>query len=483
LEKIKVCAVSTIQPSFWGSARGEFLKVHMPRLRELESILGFSLFWIEKPVILQEEAEKAVSEAREKGADFLLIQATTFASGGVIVPFAQSGIPLGIWGIPEITDTGAIPYNSFCGINMFASIIKQYVGKDIPYKWFFGNVDDELFLERFKVTLKALGAAKKIPGSRIALIGGVAPGFYDLAFDESKLMERLGVQIFPHEFAEVKDLALSYSENAAKEQLKKFQSGCVFTAGDLAAEGLLNMARVYLALNEITLKNSYDSIAIGCWPKYRKELGIVVCAVIGRLLEDGILVACEGDIESLITMMMLHQLSGGSAGIPGSMPMLMDMSKFDAKDNSVLMWHCGSAPNCYADLKGVSLEGHYKPGSRITAEDNIRVAGVHDMYYRSQEVTIARLSGNGEKLLVFSGDFIEKTDRSYDGSRGWIGNLSMEGKALPVRDLLETVMSRGLQHHYAICSGGVETEMRELAAWLDIEELGPVPYSNSMRRL
>jgi L-fucose isomerase-like protein len=198
--------------------------------------------------------------------------------------------------------------------------------------------------------------------------------------------------------------------------------------------------------------------------------------VIGRLLEDGILAACEGDVESLITMMMLKELSG-------TMPMLMDMSRFDEKDGSILMWHCGSAPNCYADARGVRLEAHYKPGSRITGADDTRVAGVHDMYYKSQGATVARISGSGENLLALSGDFIEKADRGFAGSRGWIGNLSMDRKQLPVRDLVETVMSRGLQHHYAVSAGKVEMDMRELAAWLNIRELPPVPYSPAMKRI
>ena len=473
MEKIKVYAVSTVQPSFWGSGEGEFFKVHMPRLKELEEKLGFSLFWADRPVIDQNDAERFVREAKENGADFLLVQSTTFAAGGTIIPFARSGIPLGIWGVPEIRNSGAVPYNSFCGINMFASIIKQYLGKDIPYKWFFGNVDDELFFERFTVTLGALKAVKAIRGSRVALVGGVAPGFYDLVFDETRLMEKLGTQIFPHEFGEVKELALSYSDAAADEQLKKFQAGCVSTEKGLAGESLNNMARVYLALREITEKNGYDALTIGCWPKYRKELGVVVCAVIGRLLEDGILAGCEGDIESLITMMMLKELSG-------VMPMLMDLSRFDEKDETILMWHCGSAPNCYADAKGVALEGHYKPGSRVTGGDSVRVAGVHDMYYRAQEATVARLSGSGSNLLAFSGDFVEKADRSFDGSRGWIGNLKMDHKPLAVRDLVETVMSFGLQHHYAVCAGKTEDALREAAAWLSVNTVPVIPYSPYM---
>ena len=470
MKKIRVCAVSTVQTSFWGSGEGEFLKVHMPRLRELENKMGFSLFWTDHPVTDQKDAEKAVQKAKEEKADFLLVQSTTFSAGSVIIPFAQSGIPLGIWGIPEIRAAGAIPYNSFCGINMYASIIKQYVGKDIPYKWFFGNTDDELFLERFSLTISALRAVKTLRGSRVALVGGVAPGFYDLAFDECRIMEKLGVQIFPHEFGEVKELALSYSDSEADEQLRKFQSGCVSTAKDLSATGLRNMARTYLAFREITEKNSYDGLAIGCWPRYRKELGVVVCAVIGRLLEDGILTACEGDIESLITMMMLKEISG-------VMPMLMDLTCIDEKDETVLMWHCGSAPNCYADARGVALESHYKPGSRVPGEDSVRVAGVHDMYFKSQAATIARFSGNGSNLLAFSGDFTEKADRSFDGSRGWIGNLEMDHKPFAVRDLVETIMTSGLQHHYAICPGRLEDALRETASWLSVKPIPAIPYS------
>jgi L-fucose isomerase-like protein len=474
MEKIRIYAVSTIQTSFWGSEKGEFFNFHMPRLKDFEEKLQFSLSWAERPVTDQKGAEQAAQEAKVKGADFLLVQSTTFSAGGMIIPFAQSSIPLGIWGVPEITNTGAIPYNSFCGINMYASIIRQYLRKDIPYKWFFGNPDDELFLERFTVTINALRAVKAVRGSRIALVGGVAPGFYDLAFNESRLMEKLGIQIFPHEFGEIKELAPSFSDAEANEQLRKFQAGCVSTAEDLAAKGLENMARVYLAIRKIIEKNGYNSLALGCWPKYRKEFGIVVCAVIGRLLEDGILVACEGDIESLITMIMLKELSGTT-------PMLMDLSSFDEKDGTILMWHCGSAPNCYADACGVALEGHYKPGSRVPGEDSIRVAGVYDMYYRPQTATVARLSGSGSNLLAFSGDFVEKADRSFDGSRGWIGKLEMEHKPLAIRDLLETVMTGGLQHHYAITAGRVEDALREAAAWLKINKISAIPYSPYMQ--
>lgn len=469
MKKLRVFVLSAVQTSFWASGEGLFLGRDIPALTQLGETLGFCVECFETPVTTSEEAAGAVKKAQEVEADFLLVQATTFAAGGIIIPLAKAGIPLGIWGVPEVKKNGPIPGNSFCGVNMFCSIVKQYVNENIPYKWFYGKVEDEMFTERFKTTIQALRAVSALKGARIGLVGGVAPEFYDLGYDEGKLMKKLEIQVFHHDFSEVREIAMSMPCGETEKVLEHFIGNCRHVADDLSLEGLRNMANVYLAIKRIKESGGYDGVAISCWPKFRKELGIVVCAVIGRLLEDEVLAACEGDVESLITMIALRALSGNT-------PMLMDCSKFDEKDQSVLMWHCGSAPNCYADDAGVDLQGHYKPGSRVTCADEMRVAGVHDLYYKAQPVTVARLSQNGNKFFTFSGEFFEKTDRGFDGSRGWLGKLKNKGMPMAVRDLVETIMTGGLQHHYAVVAGDVEDSMREAAAWLRIDPVEVCHY-------
>lgn len=473
MDKLKICMVSAVQTSFWGSERREYEKHYLPEMRRLAQELDFELCALEEPIPNAAAAEEAREKILALKPDFLMIQVSTFAAGEILIPLADTGLRIGLWGVPEVTENGAIPNNSYCGINMYAGILQQYLGYTPKYKWFYGDVSDDMFLHRFAITVKALRALKHLDGAKIGLIGGVAPGFYDFRYDERIARKRLGVKIDDVlEFSDVKNKALSYTAEEIQPEIDEMRSEYVCIRNEMDAPHVETAARVFKAFKDITQQRGFDAIAISCWPKFRKEMGITVCAVIGRLLDHGILAACEGDVDSIITAMILKDLSGNE-------PMLMDMSKFDESDQTVLMWHCGSAPGRYADHAGCSLAGHYKPGSHVTGEDDIKVVGVNDMYYGSRPVTVARLTNDYKNMMLFSGEFVEKADRSFDGSRGWIGNITVDSEKLPVRDLVSSVVSQGYQHHYPIVEGAVENELREVMAWLDIlpmEFLSYRPY-------
>lgn len=479
MKPCRIYLVSAVQTSFWGSDRRQYENYFVPEMEKLSREINFELTSQKEIVTNETEARNTAQRIRSGEYDLLLIQVSTFADGNIISGLAEAGIRIGLWAVPEITDNGAIPNNSFCGINMYASILHQYIDSSMPYKWFFGDMKDPLFIDRLRVTVRALGALRTLKGAKIGLIGGIAPGFNDLYYDERQTKSRLGVTVNRMlEFSDVKDKALAYPEEEIAPIVAAIRSESTCVAGDMTNMGLENTARVYKAFEDIVKENHFDAIAISCWPRFRRELGIVVCAVIGRLLENGIVAACEGDVDSAISMLMLTELTG-------IQPMLMDLSKPDFQDDSVLMWHCGSAPKRYANRDGVIFDGHYKPGSRVTCMDDIRVSGVNNMYYEAQPVTIARFTNHYDSILTFSGDFIDKNDHSYDGSRGWVGNMTMDGEKLSSLTLVNTVMTEGLQHHFPIVSGHVEDEVREIAAWLNIAPVTPVdckPYLQIHRK-
>lgn len=145
--------------------------------------------------------------------------------GGALAPiFARARAALGLWAIPEHADHGVLPFNSFCTINMYSGIIGHYL-KDynIPIKWFFGDVEDPLFRGRLAVTVRALRAIKNLKASKVALIGGIAPGFDDLYDDERTLIRRFdGIRINRlHEYSEVRDRAVAYSAAQVSAEMER----------------------------------------------------------------------------------------------------------------------------------------------------------------------------------------------------------------------------------------------------------------------
>jgi L-fucose isomerase-like protein len=469
MAKLKIGIASCVQPSFWGYSKNLYRARYLPEMEELARKLDFELLVWRDDIITEKDGAGACAFFNRQETDFILLQSTTFPGGTVILPFAQARSPLGLWAVPECTVQGAIPLNSFCGVNMLASILGQYMDAKRPVKWFYGEIQSELFLERFKITLGALEGIKKLKGSRTALIGGIAPGFTDMAFDERKSMAKLGATVdrLP-EYGDIKDRALAYTQAEITPIIDECvkDAVCVNCRDDMDAT-----ARLYKAFEDFIRQNGYDAIAIGCWPKYRRDFGIVVCGIIGRLLEKGYIAACEGDVDSMLSMLMLNGIAGGT------MPMLMDLSDLDFSDNSVMLWHCGSAPMHFSDSDGMSLNCHYKPGRHIPAEDSVPVGTVNDMYFHSGPVTIARFTWEYEYMLLLNGEFFNKRhNRGFDGSRGWMHNLRLAGKPVTASDLMNTVLTSRYQHHYPVIAGNYYNEVMEALSWLGITPIEVVRY-------
>lgn len=214
---------------------------------------------------------------------------------------------------------------------MYQGINDKYLrDHHIQAKWFYGFADDQMFRKRLSVTVKALQAIKKLKNARVALIGGFAPGFYDLYFDERSVFSKLnGIYINRlHEYDEVIKLAEKVTDQDVKPYLAELDALGI-KATPVAANLRDLSIRIYLAYRRLTEEYGYDAIAVSCWPKFQDDYKYSVCSVLGMLNDDKLVAACEGDLMSAISMLALQEMSGESTT-------LMDFSAFDEEDESVL---------------------------------------------------------------------------------------------------------------------------------------------------
>lgn len=464
LEKLNVGMVGTYQSNFIVSLVLKGLEESIQVMQKLAREIGFNFYPIRKALMTRKDAEKARRELEDKGVDFLLVQNSSFSAGEVILPLARTNTRLGLWAVPEPTQEGPLPLNSFCGINMYGSIITQYL-KDynIPFKWFFGRPEDLFFLNRFKLTVRALTALKSLAHARISLVGGVAPGFYDLYFDERKLQSRYGISIFRNELSEVLDKAKQYGRSEVGELAEEIKSEGV--SGNVDNKEFDKAARVYLAFEEMARENGYDAMAISCWPKFVDEYQFSPCSVIARLNQNSIVAACEGDVPASLSMLLFNYLNHERSA-------LMDLSKFDVEDDSILLWHCGVTAPCWANEEGMQYRVH-------TIQ---KVAFVNNMILKAQPTTIMRITNNGKKMFLATAEIIDRKKKSYEGSRGWLDNIRMGAEKISALDFINTIMVEGVPHHFSITPGNLMDELMEAGAWLGIEPLKVVKYQRYMQR-
>jgi len=499
LPKLNVGLVGVYLEKFPGDAKGEFKKT-LRQMEKLAKELDFNLYPVPTPLETSEEVAKACQELATHNLDFILVQTSSLAAGELIYPFARLKGHIGLWALPESQKEGLLPLNSLCGINLYASNIGHYLkGYEKPVKWFYGYTDNELFRKRFEITLKSLRTIKGLKTVRIGLVGGVAQGFDDFWFDERQLREKFGVEIFQlHEISEIVQKAKSLSQKEIKETVE-----CIHSEADsinVSDEEVEKSARLYLAFEELARQNEYDALAISCWPKLQEQYQIAPCSVLGRLNENGIVAACEGDVVSAISMLILNYLNNQPST-------LMDLATFDESDETILFWHCGCGLRSWANKDGIKLDKHFN-----LYADGERAGVVHDMVFKAQPTTIFRTTQDGKQMLLFTADIIDpvrnsnsnrrpvskrkngitsdteisngvKGKQSYQGSRGWFGNLKFAEDQISVRDLINTIMVHKFPHHYPIATGNLTNELMELAAWLGIKPLEKVAYQPYLQEI
>lgn len=478
MRKLKIGVVSCSQLSFPGDKHSAFQR-NMEAMQKLADKWDFDLFVYGQDVIVADDARAAVTVLEDEKVDFVLVQTTSFSAGFLAPIFARTrSARLGLWAIPEGARDGAVPFNSFCGINMYSAIIGHYLNQEkVPLKWFFGNADDPAFLERFRITVCALKAIKKMGQSSVALIGGIAPGFDDLYDDERNLIRLFdGLRINRlHEYDEIKKLAESMEPEQVRQRMEQeIAQSRGFTSP--VAERMMEInARYSLAYEAFLQKFGYDAIAVSCWPKFQEDYLYSVCAVVGELNEKGVVTACEGDLTSAICMLLLKYISEDET-------MLMDMSAFDQEDDSILFWHCGPAASRFCEKKGFKLGLNYSGWAHDPDEKEVSGTGTaRDMVFDPGVVTIARLTGESDRMMVATAQMTDGDKPSFCGSRGWAGNLKLYGEPISALDFVNTVLVERFQHHFPIVKGDWSRELMEVMAWLNLGKVNRIPYQDYMQ--
>lgn len=438
-------------------------------LQRLSHTLGFDLKVIPEGIYGFEDAVKSAGILEKWGADIILVQSSSFASGDFIGPFAQTGIRIGLWAVPEGTPSpeGGLPLNSFTGLNMNNSLLRRYYsGYPHPVKWFFGRVKNPFFIDRLQVTVSALRAVLNLRGARIGLVGGVAPGFNHLIIDPKDYQSKLGIQVKSFDLEAVLDKAKQVGPGDALDRTATafLLPGVQLSPG--MKHHLLESAKLQIAFEALAKDQGLDAVAVSCWPRFQVETGVAICSLVGQLNTLGLVTACEGDVPSAVGMLALHYLTNGEVVT------LMDLVSIDPEDDSILLWHCGPTSPILANSDGVRMESLWL----FDGERGEKMGLHNDLVLKAGEVSVVGFTPNLDGLLVLAGE-TDPSKPSYRGSRGWLKQIKIHGQPADTGSLVETLMNTGFQHHYPLAYGDLTSAAIEMGAYLGIPAIKPHPYT------
>ena len=160
--------------------------------------------------------------------------------------------------------------------------------------------------------------------------------------------------------------------------------------------------------------------------------------------------SCEADVNGTVTQLMLQWLSGEPA-------FGTDVVSFDLEEDKVVVWHCGLAPLSMADPE-------VRP--RATIHSNRQLPLLMEFPLKPGRVTVARLSeATGGYRLVVGGAEMLRAPMSFSGTSGV---LRFDR---PAADVLDTMLSAGLEHHISLTYGDHVPALLALARMLDLPVL------------
>jgi L-fucose isomerase-like protein len=204
--------------------------------------------------------------------------------------------------------------------------------------------------------------------------------------------------------------------------------------------------QVHAALKEMIEESGLTAVAVGCYPHLMGK----VCLPVSLLADQGIPVACEGDVNGALGMIILNFLTGG----PVHNADLLDPVP---ADNAIVYSHCGNGSFTLAPHQdditlgpvrlmntGVCALFPARPGA-VTLLDIVPTLAGYRMAAAFGEAIPTEMVFPGNPLRVrFRSDY---------------------------RDILAWIAEEGLGHHWMGGYGNVRRPLADLAKMVGVELL------------
>ena len=298
--------------------------------------------------------------------------------------------------------------------------------------------------------LRLLRVVPRMRSARILLFPparGTAP-----AQSAEGVKKRLGADVVAVDEKAFSDLIAAADGEAVRAEIERWTRGAKAIV-EPNEEDIAKAARVSIALQDLMRKERADGLAIGtCMGWLPKGFP---CLGFSRLRDSGLPAACEGDMDSLLTM-LIFQYAFDRPGFQGN-------QTFDTSRNALWTAHC-TAPLCLDGTGGKPapylLRGHSEVGGS---------GCVPEVQYRVGEVVTRAKLVNLNTILASTGKIIEVPEKSVRACRTQIVTEVRDAAKMAAgwSSALETEDAMTLLHRVVVYGDHMDS-LRHLARLMDL---------------
>jgi len=425
--KSRICVIFTGNPQpedrNWG-ADAKQMEAMKARLAEAEQKLGN----VELVVGQSRSPEETATLLEQAGpeAPVLAINVENFAMTRVVGPVLEAGRPMAVFSLPASGHDW-----------MYAP---RWLRKGHRVALLASSDYDEL--ER---ALRLLRVIPMMRRTRILLFPP-ARGT-KAACSPEEIKKRLGADVVAAQQEDFDAMITAVDDGAVQAELEAWTKGAKEIV-EPTKEDIEKAARVSVALDRLMEQVQADGLAIGtCMGWLARGFP---CLGFARLRDRGVPAACEGDMDSLLTMLLFQQAID-RPGFQGN-------ATFDTARNALWTAHC-TAP-----LKMDGPDGKEAP-YLLRGHSEVGGSGcVPEVQYRiGQVITRAKLI-NLDTILASTGEIIDVPERAVHGCRTQIVTEVRDAAKMAANwsSVLETEDAMTLLHRVVFYGDHMES-VRHLA--------------------
>lgn len=186
-------------------------------------------------------------------------------------------------------------------------------------------------IKRLLVMYNNFKAQCKLNGSRIGVIGTPSSWLISSNVDYLLAKRRWGIEYTDIPLERVTEYFNSISDdevgNACAELAEK-----ALACREASPEDMLKAMKIYKALKQIVEEEKLAALTLSCF-KLIESTGTSGCLALSLLNDEGIIAGCEGDLQSIFTMLITKTLTGQAA-------FMANPSMINARTNEIILAHC-----------------------------------------------------------------------------------------------------------------------------------------------
>jgi hypothetical protein len=328
--------------------------------------------------------------AKLKDADAALVVHLSFGSGAPLLKLVEAGLPSAIFSQPfSGHDWMYVPRWQKTGKRVILSTSSDY-----------GDLERAAALLRVPVRMRQ---------SRIIVVGaarGTAP-----ACSAEQVKRHLGPEIVPVSQERILSAHQAVDPKAAQREAEHYWISQAKKIVEPSRADIINSARLYLAIKEIMTQECAQAITSShCMGAPAKG-----CLTFSKLNDLGLVGACEGDMDSTLTMLLFAY----AVGVPG----FISDPLFDTSRSALIHAHCTATTK----LDGPT--GTRAPFLIRTQCDSNQGVSLEVQMRVGQEITCAKLV-HLDTMLISTGKIVELTDFHDRGCRTQITTAVANTKSM-----------------------------------------------------